>query len=191
MEIVDSCQNNNGGCSHRCEHTTVGPRCSCNDGYILALDGKTCTGNLHPSKGDAQQSCRSRTSLPLPSLPSSCRISAVLWHFSATAPACLALCLLRSFIRRGGSSASQMEEGTGAIARVMAMSPCVQLRLRGWFLSLPLAGWLCLGASGPLFRSVPCANPAVCYGSCSVSITCSMVRLHIWLWAVSLRKWKQ
>lgn len=57
--------------------------------------------------------------------------------------------------------------------------------------SVPSSGWLWLGASGPLFRSVPCANPAVCDGSCSVSITCSPVRLHAWLWAVSLKKWKQ
>lgn len=33
-----------------------------------------------------------------------------------------------------------MEEGTGAIAGVVTMSHCVQLRLRGCFLSLPLAG---------------------------------------------------
>lgn len=46
MEIVDSCQQDNGGCSHRCEHTATGPRCSCHDGYMLSSDGKACTGNL-------------------------------------------------------------------------------------------------------------------------------------------------
>lgn len=45
MEIVDSCQDSNGGCSHHCEHTTAGPRCSCNDGYRLDFDGKMCAGN--------------------------------------------------------------------------------------------------------------------------------------------------
>lgn len=45
MEIVDSCQEDNGGCSHGCEHTATGPRCSCHDGYVLSSDGKACTGN--------------------------------------------------------------------------------------------------------------------------------------------------
>lgn len=45
MEIVDSCQKDNGGCSHGCEHTATGPRCSCHDGYVLSSDGKACTGN--------------------------------------------------------------------------------------------------------------------------------------------------
>ncbi|KAH0624132.1 hypothetical protein JD844_007560 [Phrynosoma platyrhinos] len=42
MEIVNSCEDNNGGCSHHCEHSTNGPLCSCNQGYLLDLDGKTC-----------------------------------------------------------------------------------------------------------------------------------------------------
>lgn len=44
MEIVNSCEKNNGGCSHHCEHTTNGPRCSCNHGYQLDQDRKTCVG---------------------------------------------------------------------------------------------------------------------------------------------------
>lgn len=44
MEIVNSCEKNNGGCSHHCEHTTNGPLCSCNHGYQLDQDGKTCVG---------------------------------------------------------------------------------------------------------------------------------------------------
>lgn len=44
MEIVNSCEKNNGGCSHHCEHTTNGPLCSCNHGYRLDQDRKTCVG---------------------------------------------------------------------------------------------------------------------------------------------------
>lgn len=44
MEIVNSCENNNGGCSHHCEHSTSGPVCSCNNGYRLDDDLKTCVG---------------------------------------------------------------------------------------------------------------------------------------------------
>lgn len=56
MEIVDSCQENNGGCSHHCEHTIAGPRCSCDEGYHLDFDGKTCSGN----SWQMQCSCRRR-----------------------------------------------------------------------------------------------------------------------------------
>ncbi|KAL0180691.1 hypothetical protein M9458_023097, partial [Cirrhinus mrigala] len=42
MEIVNSCDHNNGGCSHHCEHSTNGPVCSCNQGYQLDDDHKTC-----------------------------------------------------------------------------------------------------------------------------------------------------
>lgn len=44
MEIVNSCENNNGGCSHHCQHSTGGPVCSCNQGYRLDDDLKTCVG---------------------------------------------------------------------------------------------------------------------------------------------------
>ncbi|KAK2847059.1 hypothetical protein Q5P01_010058 [Channa striata] len=42
MEIINSCEKNNGGCSHYCEHTTNGPLCSCNHGFQLDHDRKTC-----------------------------------------------------------------------------------------------------------------------------------------------------
>jgi len=48
MEIVNSCEKENGGCSHGCEHTTSGPLCSCNHGYHLDLDRKTCVGQCAP-----------------------------------------------------------------------------------------------------------------------------------------------
>ena len=44
MEIVNSCEKQNGGCSHHCEHTTNGPLCSCNPGYRLQEDRQTCIG---------------------------------------------------------------------------------------------------------------------------------------------------
>lgn len=44
MEIVNSCENNNGGCSHHCQHSNSGPVCACNHGYRLDDDLKTCVG---------------------------------------------------------------------------------------------------------------------------------------------------
>lgn len=44
MEIVNSCEASNGGCSHACHHTSSGPVCTCNFGYQLEEDQKTCTG---------------------------------------------------------------------------------------------------------------------------------------------------
>lgn len=44
MEIVDSCEVANGGCSHGCSHSQDGPQCSCPQGYTLDLDQKTCLG---------------------------------------------------------------------------------------------------------------------------------------------------
>lgn len=44
MEIVNSCEASNGGCSHTCHHTSSGPVCTCNFGYRLEEDQKTCTG---------------------------------------------------------------------------------------------------------------------------------------------------
>jgi hypothetical protein len=44
MEIVNSCEANNGGCSHGCSHTSTGPLCTCPRGYELDEDQKTCIG---------------------------------------------------------------------------------------------------------------------------------------------------
>lgn len=46
LEIVNSCEKNNGGCSHHCEPAIGGPRCSCNHGHRLDADEKTCLGNV-------------------------------------------------------------------------------------------------------------------------------------------------
>ncbi|XP_032117025.1 EGF-like and EMI domain-containing protein 1 isoform X1 [Sapajus apella] len=42
LEIVNSCEKNNGGCSHHSEHTIGALCCSCNHGYQLDSDEKTC-----------------------------------------------------------------------------------------------------------------------------------------------------
>ena len=34
----------NGGCQHRCSNTNGSYLCSCNDGYALAGDHRTCLG---------------------------------------------------------------------------------------------------------------------------------------------------
>lgn len=44
MEIVNSCEANNGGCSHGCSHSSGGPLCTCPGGYELDEDQKTCVG---------------------------------------------------------------------------------------------------------------------------------------------------
>lgn len=44
MEIVNSCEAGNGGCSHGCSHTSTGPLCTCPRGYELDEDQKTCIG---------------------------------------------------------------------------------------------------------------------------------------------------
>lgn len=44
MEIVNSCESDNGGCLHHCQHGTTGPVCSCNHGYQLDEDLKNCVG---------------------------------------------------------------------------------------------------------------------------------------------------
>lgn len=46
LEIVNICEENNGGCSHHCEPAIGGAHCSCNDGHQLDTDGKTCIGNV-------------------------------------------------------------------------------------------------------------------------------------------------
>lgn len=48
MEIVNSCEAGNGGCSHGCSHSSAGPLCSCPRGYELDQDQKTCIGARAP-----------------------------------------------------------------------------------------------------------------------------------------------
>lgn len=44
MEIVNGCETANGGCSQKCQHSALGPVCSCNNGYHLDDDLRTCVG---------------------------------------------------------------------------------------------------------------------------------------------------
>ena len=44
LEIVNSCEADNGGCSHGCSHSSEGPLCTCPRGYGLDEDQKTCIG---------------------------------------------------------------------------------------------------------------------------------------------------
>lgn len=44
MEIVNSCEADNGGCSHGCSHSSAGPICTCPRGYELDEDQRTCIG---------------------------------------------------------------------------------------------------------------------------------------------------
>jgi len=40
----ESCSSNNGGCSHKCTNRRSGVLCSCNSGYELQSDKKSCRG---------------------------------------------------------------------------------------------------------------------------------------------------
>lgn len=115
MEIVDSCQDNNGGCSHHCEHTTAGPRCSCDDGYRLDFDGKTCAGNpqrmLHLGrsrwdrthcKGACRRAVTQGNTFPSPALLLQVLINTVLWRFlSCCSGLPCSACLLGLLINEG------------------------------------------------------------------------------------------
>ena len=39
---VDECANSNGGCDTLCINSPGSYSCSCNTGYMLLLDGRTC-----------------------------------------------------------------------------------------------------------------------------------------------------
>ena len=41
---TNQCDADNGGCDHTCTDLIPGHVCSCNDGYILDDDSKTCNG---------------------------------------------------------------------------------------------------------------------------------------------------
>ena len=44
LEVVSSCEADNGGCSHGCSRTSSGPGCTCPRGYELGEDQRTCIG---------------------------------------------------------------------------------------------------------------------------------------------------
>jgi len=41
---VDECEINNGGCQQRCNNSVGSYNCYCDDGFVLASDGKICNG---------------------------------------------------------------------------------------------------------------------------------------------------
>lgn len=43
---INECENNNGGCMHRCINTPGSFRCECDFGFIPSDGGKVCQGML-------------------------------------------------------------------------------------------------------------------------------------------------
>ena len=43
---VDECATNNGGCNHTCANKQGTFQCSCDAGYSLDANNKTCSGNV-------------------------------------------------------------------------------------------------------------------------------------------------
>jgi len=46
IEVIKSCSSMNGGCMHVCTEDLGRIQCSCNEGYQLEADEKSCTGEL-------------------------------------------------------------------------------------------------------------------------------------------------
>ncbi|KFO22537.1 EGF-like and EMI domain-containing protein 1 [Fukomys damarensis] len=53
LEIVNSCEKNNGRCSHHCERASGGPPCSCNHGHQPDSEEKTCIDLDECENGEA------------------------------------------------------------------------------------------------------------------------------------------
>ncbi|GAB1287429.1 EGF-like and EMI domain-containing protein 1 [Apodemus speciosus] len=53
LEIVNVCEESNGGCSHHCEPAIGGAHCSCKHGHQLDTDGKTCIDFDECESGEA------------------------------------------------------------------------------------------------------------------------------------------
>ena len=50
---IDECDTNNGGCSQTCTNTPGSRVCSCNTGYRLSGDGRTCLGQCFTTNNRA------------------------------------------------------------------------------------------------------------------------------------------
>ena len=44
---IDECTHDTDGCEHNCNNTVGSFICSCNTGYVLTMDGKSCTGKCN------------------------------------------------------------------------------------------------------------------------------------------------
>ena len=44
---IDECLSSNGLCAQRCINTEGSYSCSCNNGFFLDSNGRTCSGNLY------------------------------------------------------------------------------------------------------------------------------------------------
>lgn len=44
---VDECDIGNGGCDHDCQNSPGSYSCTCDDGYVLHNDQRTCVGEQH------------------------------------------------------------------------------------------------------------------------------------------------
>ena len=45
---IDECSEDSDGCAQNCANTVGSYTCSCNTGYNLASDGRSCTGETLP-----------------------------------------------------------------------------------------------------------------------------------------------
>ena len=57
---INECDEDKGGCSHRCTNTEGSFECSCNDGYILDSDRRNCLPDIIPcdeDNGGCSQRC--------------------------------------------------------------------------------------------------------------------------------------
>ena len=44
---INECSSNNGGCAHHCHNTHGNYYCSCNQGYQISWDDRSCAGMLN------------------------------------------------------------------------------------------------------------------------------------------------
>ena len=203
MEIVDSCQDNNGGCSHRCEHTAAGPRCSCDDGYRLGSDGKTCAGNswqmlhLHgreeevwqaPARGGCGRAVAQGNAFPSLALLLRVLINTILWCFLGC---CSSLprsaCSLGWLIDEGKEFCppnGRWHFGVLPVA-VAVISLCPAQASLGWICFLPFLSWRQDRFSEVLPAQTPlCAREVALFPSDSLSDEIALLAVRSLTWEV-------
>lgn len=45
---INPCEFSNGGCAHKCHYDQDTVHCTCNEGFYLLEDGKSCEGTIFP-----------------------------------------------------------------------------------------------------------------------------------------------